>query len=72
MKSGTVTRYTCMDQLWPGGEPLPVRASLRWRATDPYAVQLSFHTRAAADVVWVLSRESLAEGPTGGEGGGGG
>jgi len=63
--SATVTRYTCMDLLRPGGDPLPVRARLVWRTTDPYTVRLGFHTRAAADVVWVLSRELLAEGLTG-------
>jgi Streptomyces sporulation and cell division protein, SsgA len=54
-----------MDQLWPGGDPRPVRAHLRWRSTDPYTVQLGFHTRVAPDVVWVLSRELLAQGLTG-------
>lgn len=67
MTSRTVTRYTCMDLLRPGHEPLPVRTHLVWRTTDPYAVQLGFHTRTATttNVVWTLSRELLAQGLTG-------
>jgi len=65
MTGKTVTRYTCMDQLWPGGEPLPVRARLLWRARDPFTVRLDVYRRAVADVVWVLSRELLAEGLAG-------
>ena len=65
MTGRTVTRYTCMDQLWPGCEPRPVRVCLLWQTTNPYAVQLRFQAQAAADVVWVLSRELLNEGLTG-------
>ena len=51
----------------PGASALPVRATLRYEVTDPYAVQVGFHTGTGepgdADVVeWTFARQLLTEG----------
>ena len=49
----------------PGTCSLPVRAVLRYNQTDPYAVQVSFHTGSAVgeDVVqWTFARQLLGDG----------
>ena len=50
----------------PGAASLPVRAELAYDVTDPYAVQVSFHTGSGAvggDVVqWTFARQLLSDG----------
>ena len=49
----------------PGAASLPVRAELRYDVSDPYAVQVAFHTgsRASGDVVqWTFARQLLTDG----------
>lgn len=50
----------------PGASSLPVRADLDYDVTDPYAVQVSFHTGSGApggDVVqWTFARQLLSDG----------
>jgi hypothetical protein len=50
----------------PGAASLPVRADLAYDVTDPYAVQVSFHTGSGAgsgDVVqWTFARQLLSDG----------
>lgn len=54
----------CLD---PWGRSVDVPTTLSYRADDPYAVALVFHS-ATADVQWVVSRTLLLQGlaaPTG-------
>ncbi len=49
----------------PGAASLPVRADLAYDVTDPYAVQVSFHTGSgtSTDVVqWTFARQLLSDG----------
>jgi len=50
----------------PGSSALPVRASMRYDVTDPYAVTVAFYTGAAdasGDVVeWTFARQLLTDG----------
>jgi Streptomyces sporulation and cell division protein, SsgA len=51
----------------PGSSALPVRASMRYDADDPYAVQVAFHTGSSdasgGDVVeWTFARQLLTDG----------
>ena len=51
----------------PGAASLPVRAGLRYDITDPYAVQVAFHTgtgpTAQGEVVeWTFARQLLTDG----------
>ena len=50
----------------PGAASLPVRADLAYDVTDPYAVQVSFHTGAGtgsgAVVQWTFARQLLSDG----------
>lgn len=50
----------------PGAASLPVRAEIAYDVTDPYAVQVSFHTGSGAgggDVVqWTFARQLLSDG----------
>jgi hypothetical protein len=51
----------------PGAASLPVRAGLRYDVTDPYAVQVSFHTGNGAEgdiVEWTFARQLLTDGVT--------
>ena len=51
----------------PGAASLPVRAGLRYDVTDPYAVQVSFHTGNGSDgeiVDWTFARQLLTDGVT--------
>ena len=55
----------------PDGTQLPVSASLDYETSDPYAVQVTFHTGGAGDdcaVVWTFARQLIIDGlerPTG-------
>ena len=47
----------------PGTSSLPVRAGLRYERSDPYAVQVSFHTGGSEDPVeWTFARQLLGDG----------
>lgn len=46
------------------GPALPVRADLRFDPSDPYAVQVAFHTGAADVVEWTFARSLLTDGVT--------
>ena len=50
----------------PGAASLPVRADLAYDVTDPYAVQVSFHTGAGTGngevVQWTFARQLLSDG----------
>lgn len=49
----------------PGSPSLPVLATLRYDATDPYAICVSFHTGADGAVVeWSFARQLLTDGVT--------
>jgi hypothetical protein len=51
----------------PGAASLPVRAGLRYDISDPYAVQVAFHTGAGGDgdvVEWTFARQLLTDGVT--------
>lgn len=51
----------------PGAASLPVRAGLRYDVTDPYAVQVAFHTGSGTDseiVEWTFARQLLTDGVT--------
>jgi hypothetical protein len=51
----------------PGAASLPVRAGLRYDVTDPYAVQVAFHTGTQSDgeiVEWTFARQLLTDGVT--------
>ncbi|GAC1609325.1 MAG: SsgA family sporulation/cell division regulator [Mycobacteriales bacterium] len=53
--------------LVPGAASLPVRAGLRYDATDPYAVQVAFYTGSGTDgeiVEWTFARQLLTDGVT--------
>ena len=46
----------------PDGTPLPVTASIKYDATDPYAVTVTFFTGAAEPVRWTFARQLLTDG----------
>lgn len=49
----------------PDGTVLPVSASLEYETSDPYAVQVTFHTGGAGDdcaVVWTFARQLIIDG----------
>ena len=49
----------------PGTSSLPVRAGLRYERSDPYAVQVAFHTGPVDDgdvVEWTFARSLLSDG----------
>ena len=61
----TVTSDLQLRLVVPGTTPLPVRAGLRYDVTDPYAVQVAFHTGSGGDsdtVEWTFARALLSEG----------
>ena len=61
----TVSSELQLRLVVPGTPSLPVRADLRYEPSDPYAVQVAFHTSTAGsgDVVeWTFARDLLSEG----------
>ena len=61
----TVTADLQLRLVVPGSSALPVRASMRYDVTDPYAVSVAFHTGSAdgGDVVeWTFARQLLTDG----------
>lgn len=64
----TVSSEFNLHLVLPGSSPVPVRAGLRYDPTDPYAVEVSFHTGsgASSDVVqWTFARSLLSDGVAG-------
>jgi len=49
----------------PDGSPLPVTASIRYDAADPYAVSVTFYTGASEPVRWTFARQLLTDGVEG-------
>jgi hypothetical protein len=60
----TVSAELQVALLVPGATALPVRASVTYDATDPYAVQVSFHTGTGDAVQWTFARQLLTDGVT--------
>lgn len=67
----TVPRHTRIRSqlhlrlILPDETVLPVSASLEYETSDPYAVQVTFHTGGAADdcaVVWTFARQLIIDG----------
>ena len=61
----TVSTELQLRLVVPGAASLPVRAGLRYDVTDPYAVQVSFHTSSSSDreiVDWTFARQLLTDG----------
>jgi hypothetical protein len=48
----------------PGGSSLTVTATLRYEATDPYAVHVGFRTGTEEVVEWTFARQLLTDGVT--------
>jgi hypothetical protein len=51
----------------PGAASLPVRAGMRYDVSDPYALQVAFHTGSGANadtVEWTFARSLLSDGLT--------
>lgn len=61
-----VTAELELQLVVPGSAALPVRAGMRYDITDPYAVQVAFHTGSpdagSAVVDWTFARQLLADG----------
>ncbi|HVE74743.1 MAG TPA: SsgA family sporulation/cell division regulator [Mycobacteriales bacterium] len=58
-----VTNEVLLRLVVPGSSSLPVRAELRYDVTDPYAVQVCFHTGSDGDTVeWTFARQLLSDG----------
>jgi hypothetical protein len=66
-RSTSVTTELQLRLVVPGAASLPVRAGLRYDVSDPYAVQVAFHTGAGGDgevVEWTFARQLLTDGVT--------
>jgi hypothetical protein len=64
-RSTSVSTELQLRLVVPGAASLPVRASLRYDVTDPYAVQVAFHTGSGSDgeiVEWTFARQLLTDG----------
>lgn len=66
----TVDTELVLRLVMPGANALPVRATLRYDVTDPYAVAVGFHTGSAesgdSDIVeWTFARQLLTDGVAG-------
>ncbi len=63
----TVTAELELRLVVPGGPSLPVAAAARYRADDPWAVRVAFHTGGEGDgvVEWMFARQLLTDGVAG-------
>ena len=64
-RSTSVSTEVQLRLVVPGAASLPVRAGLRYDVTDPYAVQVAFHTGNGGDgdvVEWTFARQLLTDG----------
>jgi hypothetical protein len=57
-----VTAELALRLVVPDGSPVPVTAGIRYDATDPYAVTVTFFTGAAEPVRWTFARQLLTDG----------
>jgi hypothetical protein len=48
-----------------GGNPVTVRALLRWISTDPHTVAIAFRPGRRGEVTWLIDRDLLADGMRG-------
>jgi hypothetical protein len=64
IRPSTVEVETSLRLVAPDATALPVRASLRYDPTDPYAVHVLFHAESAGGeaVSWSFARELLVTG----------
>lgn len=65
-RSTSVSTELQLRLVVPGAASLPVRAGLRYDVTDPYAVQVAFHTGSndGEVVEWTFARQLLTDGVT--------
>lgn len=64
-RQSSVTAELQLRLMVPGAASLPVRAGLLYDPTDPYAVQVTFHTGPGSDgeiVDWTFARQLLTDG----------
>jgi Streptomyces sporulation and cell division protein, SsgA len=57
-----VTAELALRLVVPDGSPVPVTAGIRYDATDPYAVTVTFFTGASEPVRWTFARQLLTDG----------
>ncbi len=60
----TVTTQLELRLVVPGNASLPVLADVRYEGTDPYAIDMAFHTGASDVVEWTFARQLLTDGVT--------
>lgn len=60
----TITKELALRLVVPGSASLPVLASVRYDAADPYAVHVGFRTGAEDVVEWTFARQLLTDGVT--------
>lgn len=63
--NGSTTSVSTEVALWlvgPGPKAVPLIADLHYTASDPYAIQISFHVGSDEPVEWIFGRELLAVG----------
>jgi len=66
MNSGpTVSAELGLSLVVPEHGAVPLMASLRYTAEDPYAIRMAFHVGTDEPVEWIFSRELLAAGMDG-------
>jgi hypothetical protein len=61
---GSVESHIVLACVDPQGRQVDVPTTLSYRADDPYAITMTFHS-ASSDVTWVVSRDLLVEGISG-------
>ena len=66
--STTITLDLTMHQVTADGDDVPVRATLRYDVSDPYAVHATFFAPSGPPVTWVFARELLTNGVLGAAG----
>lgn len=65
LRPATVEVDTSLRLVAPDATPMPVRASLRYVPSDPYAVHVLFHAEAGGEPVgWSFARDLLVTGLT--------
>ena len=61
----TVSSELMVSLVVPGTTSLPIRATLSYDVSDPYAVRVSFRTTQGGDAVqWTFARQLLTDGVT--------
>jgi len=59
-----ITTELALRLVVPGGSSLPVTATMRYEADDPYAVHVGFRTGGEEVVEWTFARQLLTDGVT--------